>query len=572
MTLRSRQWFAPQDLNGMLQRGWLRAQGYTPDVFDGRPVIGIANSWSEATPCNAHLRRVAEHVKRGVWRAGGLPLEFPTMSLSENLMKPTTMLFRNLMAMEVEESIRGMPFDAVVLLSGCDKTTAAMLMGAASADVPAIMVTGGPMLRGLRGTQELAGATAVWGISDEQRVGRIGVDEIAELEGCIARSDGHCGVMGTASTMAAMAEALGLTLPGNAAIPASDARRLALADMSGQVAVSLAQRDLRPSHLLTHEAFENAITVDMAIGGSSNAIIHLLALARRVGIPLGLEDFDRISRTTPLIANVRPSGEFQMEDFFYAGGIPAVIAQLLTLLHDDAMTVNGRTIRENNAAAEILDPRVISTLDSPLATEGGTVVLRGNLCPDGAVIKSSAASAGLLRHRGRAVVFKDKRDLMNRIDDPDLDVDPMCVLVQQMGGPHGGPGMPEWGMLPIPAKLIAQGVTDMVRISDARMSGTAFGTCVLHVSPESAIGGPLALVRDGDEIELDVDARTLTLCVADEELERRRAEWVAPAPAFTRGYGLLYLERVMQAHEGADMDFLAGGPGQDLDPYVPTSH
>jgi len=572
MTLRSRQWFAPQDLNGMLHRGWLRAQGYTPDVFDGRPVIGIANSWSEATPCNAHLRRVAEHVKRGVWRAGGLPLEFPTMSLSENLMKPTTMLFRNLMAMEVEESIRGMPFDAVVLLSGCDKTTAAMLMGAASADVPAIMVTGGPMLRGLRGTQELAGATAVWEISDEQRVGRIGVDEIAELEGCIARSDGHCGVMGTASTMAAMAEALGLTLPGNAAIPASDARRLALADMSGQVAVSLAQRDLRPSHLLTHEAFENAITVDMAIGGSTNAIIHLLALARRVGIPLGLEDFDRISRTTPLIANVRPSGEFQMEDFFYAGGIPAVIAQLLTLLHDDAMTVNGRTIRENNAAAEILDPRVISTLDRPLATEGGTVVLRGNLCPDGAVIKSSAASAGLLHHRGRAVVFKDKRDLMNRIDDPDLDVDALCVLVQQMGGPHGGPGMPEWGMLPIPAKLIAQGVTDMVRISDARMSGTAFGTCVLHVSPESAIGGPLALVRDGDEIELDVDARTLTLCVADEELERRRAEWVAPAPAFTRGYGLLYLERVMQAHEGADMDFLAGGVGQDLDPYVPTSH
>jgi dihydroxy-acid dehydratase len=554
MTLRSRRWFGPTDLNGMLQRGWLRAQGYSTEHFDGRPVIGIANSWSEATPCNAHLRRVADHVKRGVWRAGGLPLEFPTMSLSENLMKPTTMLFRNLMAMEVEESIRGMPFDAVVLLSGCDKTTAAMLLGAASADVPAIMVTGGPMLRGMRGTRELAGATAVWEISDDQRAGRIGPADVEELESCIARSDGHCGVMGTASTMASVAEALGITLPGNAAIPASDGRRLALAEASGIAAVTLAHEDLRPSALLTRNAFENAITTDMAIGGSTNAIVHLLALARRVGVALDLDDFDRISSQTPLLANVRPSGEYQMEDFFYAGGIPAVMAQLGPLLHGAELTINGHTVAENVAGAEILDPRVIRTLATPLAAEGGTVVLRGNLCPDGAVIKQSAASTHLLRHRGRAVVFRDKRDLMARIDDPDLDVGPDSVLVQQMGGPRGGPGMPEWGMLPVPAKLMRKGIRDMVRISDARMSGTAFGTCVLHVSPESAVGGPLALVQDGDEIELDVAARRLTL------------------HAFVRGYGRLYVERVRQAHEGADFDFLDGGPGLDLDPYVPTSH
>lgn len=556
----------------MLHRGWLRAQGHSSSDFDGRPVIGIANSWSEATPCNAHLRRVAEHVKRGVWQAGGLPLEFPTMSLSENLMKPTTMLFRNLMAMEVEESIRGMPFDAVVLLSGCDKTTAAMLMGAASADIPAIMVTGGPMLRGIRGTTELAGATAVWEISADQRRGLIGADELAELESCIARSDGHCGVMGTASTLASMAEALGLTLPGNAAIPAPDARRLTLAEASGRTAVAIALAGVRPSHILTRDAFENAIAVDMAIGGSTNAIIHLLALAGRVGVPLDLADFDRISSRTPFIANLRPSGEYQMEDFYYAGGIPAVIAQLLPALHGSAITVNGRTIGENNRAVPILDPRVIRTTADPLASEGGTVILRGNLCPDGAVIKRSAASPGLLRHRGRAVVFRDKHDLMARIDDPDLEVDADSVLVQQMSGPIGGPGMPEWGMLPIPQKLIRAGVRDMVRISDARMSGTSFGTCVLHVSPESAIGGPLALVRDGDEIELDVDGRRLELCVSDAELADRREAWIAPAMAFTRGYGKLYLDRVTQANEGADLDFLGGGPGRDLDPYLPTSH
>jgi dihydroxy-acid dehydratase len=369
-----------------------------------------------------------------------------------------------------------------------------------------------------------------------------------------------------------MAESLGMTLPGNAAIPGPDSRRLALADRSGQVAVQLARGDLRPSRVLTREAFENAIAVDMAIGGSTSAIIHLLALARRAGVALGLDDFDRISRRTPLLANVRPSGEFQMEDFFYAGGIPAVIAQLLPLLRRDSMTVNGRTISENNDGAAILDPRVIHRLDQPLASEGGTVVLQGNLCPDGAVIKRSAASPALLHHRGRAVVFKDKLDLMARIDDPGLAVDATSVLVQQKGGPKGAPGMPEWGMLPIPAKLIQRGVTDMVRLSDARMSGTAFGTCVLHISPESAVGGPLALVRDGDEIELDVEARTLILYVPDEELARRRREWVPPEPAFTRGYGRLYLDHVLQANEGADLDYLAGGPGQDLEPYLPTSH
>ena len=465
-----------------------------------------------------------------------------------------------------------MPFDSVVLLSGCDKTTAAMLLGAASADIPAVMVTGGPMLRGISGTTELAGASEVWRLSEEQRAGRLTDDQLLTLETCIARSDGHCGVMGTASTMASMAEALGMTLPGNAAIPAADARRMTLADASGVLAVELATSDRRPSTLMTRAAFENAIAVDMAIGGSTNAIVHLLALARRVGVPLDLDDFDRISGRAPLLANVKPSGEFQMEDFFCAGGIPAVIRQLLPLLNGMALTVNGRSIAENAERAEILDPRIIRTVEAPLAPTGGTVVLRGNLCPDGAVLKRSVASPGLLRHRGRAVVFANKRDLMARIDDPGLEVDATSVLVPQMGGPHGGPGMPEWGMLPIPAKLIRQGVTDMVRVSDARMSGTAYGTCVLHIAPESAIGGPLALVLDGDEIELDVDARRLTLCVADEELARRRAAWRPAPPAFTRGYGRLYLDRVQQADQGADFDFLAGGPGADREPYVPTSH
>jgi len=570
--LRSQLWFGPDDLNGLIHRAWIGSEGFTRDVFDGRPVIGIANSWSETTNCNVHLRDLADHVKRGVWRAGGLPLEFPVISLGEAIMKPTTMLFRNLMAMDVEECIRAYPFDGVVLLSGCDKTTVAMLMGAASADVPAIMVTGGPMLRGIHGTQELPSGSAVWAADTERRAGRLSDEKWQELESCITRSAGHCGVMGTASTMASMAEALGMTMPGNAAIPAVDTRRSVHAELAGSQIVHVIEADLRPSRILTQEAFENAITTDMAIGGSTNAVVHLVAIARRVGIRLPLLLFDEISRRTPLLADVWPSGTYQMEDFYYAGGLPAVLAQLLPLLHRDAMTVNGRTVEENATGSEILDVRVIRPLDDPLAPDGGTVVLTGNLCPEGAVLKKSAASPELLQHRGRAVVFRDKRDLMSRVDDPNLEVDRSSVLVQQNGGPRGGPGMPEWGQLPIPAKLLRQGVTDMVRISDARMSGTAYGTCILHVSPESAIGGPLALVRDGDEIELDTERRRLTLHVPDDELARRRTAWAQPAPAFSRGYGRLYEEHVLQAHEGADFDFLEGGPGVDLAPYRPTSH
>jgi len=570
--LRSELWFADTDLNGFIHRAWLKAEGLADDVFRGRPVIGIANSWSEATTCNSHLRTVAEHVKRGVWRAGGFPLEFPVISLGEVLMKPTTMLFRNLMSMDVEECIRAYPFDGVVLLSGCDKTTPAMLMGAASADVPAILLTGGPMLRGMWGSEELGSGTDVWRYWDERRAGRLGEEEWCELENCISRSTGHCMVMGTASTMAAMAEALGMTLPGNAAIPAPDARRLALAEATGRRIVEMVAEDLRPSRILTREAFENAIRVDMAIGGSTNAIVHLVALAGRVGVPLPLALFDRLSRETPFIANVRPSGKYLMEDFFYAGGLPAVMKELLPLLHGDALTVTGRSLAENVRPARVRNRDVIVPLDRPLGREGGTVILYGNLCPDGAVLKQTAASPHLLRHRGRAVVFESKRDLMARIDDPALPVDESSVLVQKLGGPRGAPGMPEWGQLPIPAKLLRQGVKDLVRISDARMSGTSYGTCVLHVSPESAVGGPLALVRDGDEIELDVPARRLTLHVPEAELARRRAQWTPPPPAFTRGYGRLYLQHVLQAHEGADFDFLRGGPGRDWEPYRPTSH
>jgi dihydroxy-acid dehydratase len=569
---RSRQWFGRDDLDGFIHKAWLRSEGYANDVFDGRPVIGVANSWSEVANCNSHLRALAEHVKRGVWRAGGFPLEFPVMSLAEPLMRPTTMLYRNLLAMEVEESIRAHPFDGVVLLSGCDKTTPAMLMGAASADVPAILVTGGPMLRGMRGPTEFAGATAVLEAWDERRRGELDDEGWAELQGCIARSSGFCGVMGTASTMACMGEALGMALPGDAVIPAVDARRSVKAEEAGARIVAMVEEDLRPSRVLTLDAFENAIAVDMAIGGSTNAVIHLVAIARRAGVPLPLERFDEISRRTPLLVDVRPSGRHQMEGFFYAGGLPAVMRELLPQLHADALTVTGRSVGDNVAGARILDPSVIRTAAAPLAPDGGTVILFGNLCPDGAVLKQSAASPKLMRHRGRAVVFRNKQDLLDRIDAPDLDVEASSVLVQQSAGPHGGPGMPEWGQLPIPRKLLAAGITDMVRISDARMSGTSFGTCVLHVAPESAVGGPLALVQDGDEIELDVEHRRLELLVDDAELTRRRAAWTRPAPAFTRGYGRLYLDHVLQANEGADFDLLAGGPGVDLGPYRAPGH
>jgi L-arabonate dehydrase len=557
--LRSRNWFGRTDLDGFAHRSWLRTEGFSDHVFDGRPVVGIANSWSELTTCNAHLRQVAEAVKRGVWSAGGFPLEFPTISLGEVLMKPTAMLFRNLMAMDVEECIRAYPLDAVVLLSGCDKTTPAMLMGAASADVPAIMVTGGPMLRGVWRQEELGSGTDLWRLWAERRAGRLSDEEFCEAEACMSRSAGHCMVMGTASTMASMAEALGMTLPGNAAIPAPDARRLALAELSGRRAVEMARAGgPRPSEILTPEAFDNAIRADMAIGGSTNAIVHLVAIAGRVGVPLPLSRFDALSRTTPLLVNVRPSGKYLMEDFFYAGGLPAVLRELLPLLHAGALTVNGRTIGDNVRPARIWNEDVIRPLGVPLGPEGGTVILAGNLCPDGAVLKQSAASPHLLRHRGRAVVFEDHADLHRRIDDPALPVDETSVLVLKHVGPKGAPGMPEWGAAPIPAKLLRAGVKDMVRISDARMSGTSYGTVVLHIAPESAVGGPLALVRDGDEIELDVPARRLTLRVSDEELGRRRAGWRPRPPHFERGYGRLFLEHVLQANEGCDFDFLRG--------------
>jgi len=558
-TLRSRNWFGPRTLDGLMNRAYLRAEGFSDLVFDGRPVVGIANSWSELNNCNAHLRQVAEAVKRGVWSAGGFPLEFPTISLGEILMKPTTMLFRNLMAMDVEECIRAYPLDAVVLLAGCDKTTPAMLMGAASADVPAIMVTGGPMLRGTWRTEQLGSGTDARRLWAEHRAERLSDEELCEVEACLSRSAGHCMVMGTASTMASMAEALGMTLPGNAAIPGPDSRRLALAELSGRRAVELALAGgPRPSEVLTAQAFDNAIRTDMAIGGSTNAIVHLLALAGRAGVDLTLRRFDELSKTTPLLVNVKPSGKHLMEDFFHAGGLPVVLRELLPLLHGEAPTVTGRSLADNVRDARCWNEDVIRPLGIPLAPEGGTVILFGNLCPDGAVLKQSAASPALLTHLGRAVVFEHQADIARRIDDPALAIDETSVLVLKHAGPKGAPGMPEWGAAPIPARLLKRGVTDMVRISDARMSGTSYGTVVLHMAPESAVGGPLALVRDGDQIELDVPARRLTLRVDDAELARRRAAWTPPPPHYTSGYGRLFLDHVLQADTGCDFDFLRG--------------
>ncbi len=555
--LRSQEWFGGSAYEASVRRAWLRSEGFGAQVFGGRPVVGICNSWSELNNCNVHLRQVAEAVKRGVWAAGGFPLEFPTISLGELFMKPTTMLFRNLMAMDVEEMIRANPIDGVVLLCGCDKTTPAQLMGAASADIPAIMVTGGPMLAGNWKGNVLGSGTDGRRYFQELRAGRITDEQWCEIEGCIARSAGHCTVMGTASTMAALAEALGMTLPGNAAIPAVDSRRYQLAEASGARIVEMIRQDLRPSRILTRAAFENAIKTDMAIGGSTNAVVHLVAIAGRLGIELPLSEFDRISRQTPFLVNVKPSGAYVMEDFFYAGGLPAVLKELAPLLDTTVLTATGRTLEENLRSVERSTNRdVIRPLDQPLAPEGGTAILYGSLAPGGAVIKQTAASPRLLRHRGRAVVFASYDDLRARIDDPALEVDANSILVLQNAGPKGGPGFPEWGHLPIPAKLLKQGVDDMVRISDARMSGTSFGTDVLHVAPESAVGGPLALVRTGDEISLDVEARRLDLCVSQGELNRRRAQWRPPAPHYTRGYGKLFLDHVTQADQGCDFDFL----------------
>jgi dihydroxy-acid dehydratase len=559
---RSASWFGRQDRNGFLHRSLLRNQGHPDDVFDGRPVIGICNSYSELTPCNGHLRSLADHVKRGVWRAGGFPLEFPTMSLGESLMRPTAMLFRNLMSMEVEESIRANPLDGVVLLSGCDKTTPAQLMGAASVDLPAIMVTGGPMLNGKFRGRDIGSGTQVWQFSEATRAGEMAREDFFEAESCIARSNGHCMTMGTASTMACLAEALGMQLPGSAAIPAVDSRRAVVAEHAGRRIVEMVDEGLRPSRILTRKAFENAVVVNAAIGGSTNAVIHLTALAGRVGVELELEAFDRLAREVPLLVNLMPSGTYLMEDFYYAGGLPAVVSELGDRLHRDAVTVTGRSIGRNcDGAGPVPGSDVIRSSASPLAVGAGTAVLRGNLCPDGAVIKQSAASPRLLRHRGRAVVFASIEEYDAAVDSPDLDVDEDSVLVLQHAGPRGYPGMPEVGNLQLPRKLLERGITDMVRISDARMSGTSYGTVVLHVAPEAAVAGPLALVRTGDMIELDVEARTLHLDVDDEELARRRQAWTPPAPPAARGYVKLYVDHVLQANRGADFDFLVGGSG-----------
>lgn len=556
--LRSQSWFEGPEYYAFSRRAWLRSEGFSRRLFDGRPIVGIANSWSELNNCNAHLRTVAEAVKRGVWAAGGVPLEFPTISLGEMFLKPTSMLFRNLMAMDVEEMIRANPIDGVVLLGGCDKTTPAQLMGAASADLPAIMVTGGPMLAGDWRGRKLGAGTDGRKLFDLYRTGELADEQLCEIEGGLARSAGHCTVMGTASTMAAVAEALGMTLPGAAAIPAPDSRRLQIAEESGRRIVEMIGEDLRPSKILTREAFENAVTVLMALGGSTNAVVHLLALAGRCEVPLSLDDFDRISRRTPCVANIKPSGEFLMEDFFAAGGLPVVIRDLAALLHGEALTVNGRTLAGNAAQAECWNRDVIRTPENALSAEGGIAILRGNLAPRGAVIKTTAASPELLRHRGRAYVFETRDQMMAEIDRDDLAVDRDTILVMKNCGPKGAPGFPEWGQIPMPKKLLNQGIRDMVRISDARMSGTSFGTVVLHVAPESAAGGPLAAVRTGDEILLDAEARTLELLVSDSEIAERLKKLTPAKPHYHRGYGKLFLDHVTQADEGCDFDFLRG--------------
>jgi L-arabonate dehydrase len=553
---RSSEWFQAPEYYGFGRRAWLRSEGFPADVFNGKPVVGICNSWSELNNCNAHLRDVAVAVKRGVWAAGGVPLEFPTISLGEMFMRPTTMMYRNLMAMDVEESIRANPLDAVVLLCGCDKTTPAQLMGAASADIPAIVVPGGPMLAGEWRGQRLGSGTDGKKLFDQYRTGRLTEEEWCEIEGCIARTAGHCTVMGTASTMTSLAEAMGMTLPGSANIPAPDSRRMAIAELSGRAVVEMIEPGLKPSRILTRAAFENAITVLMALGGSTNAVIHLIAIAGRVGIRLTLEDFDRVSRRTACIVNVKPSGEYLMEDLFHAGGIPAVMNRIQDLLQGDCETVNGKTIAENISGALPLNDTVIRSREGALSPEGGIAVLHGNLAPNGAVIKQTTASPDLMQHRGRAFVFETRDQMLAQIDRDDLPVDRNTVLVMRNCGPKGAPGFPEWGHIPMPRKLLNEGVTDMVRISDARMSGTSYGTVVLHVAPESAIGGPLALVETGDEILLDVSNRKLELLVAPEELERRASLFTPPPRHYDRGYGRLFLDHVTQADQGCDFDFL----------------
>ncbi|VTU19974.1 L-arabonate dehydratase [Variovorax sp. PBS-H4] len=570
--LRSAEWFGPADKNGVMYRSWMKNQGIPDHEFDGRPIVGICNTWSELTPCNAHFRKIAEHVKRGISEAGGFPVEFPVFSNGESNLRPTAMFTRNLASMDVEEAIRGNPIDAVVLLTGCDKTTPALLMGAASCDIPAIVVTGGPMLNGKLEGRNIGSGTAVWQLHESLKAGEIDLHHFLAAEGGMSRSAGTCNTMGTASTMACMAEALGASLPHNAAIPAVDARRYVLAQMSGARAVAMAREGLTLSKILTREAFENAIRVNAAIGGSTNAVIHLKAIAGRIGVELALEDWTRIGRGTPTIVDLMPSGRFLMEEFYYAGGLPAVLRRLGEaglLPHPGALTVNGHTLWDNVRDAPSYDDEVIRPLDRPLMDDGSIRILRGNLSPRGAVLKPSAATPELLQHRGRAVVFEDFDHYKRRIGDESLEVDASSVLVMKNCGPRGYPGMAEVGNMGLPPKLLRQGIKDMVRISDARMSGTAYGTVVLHVAPEAAAGGPLAAVRDGDWIELDCEGGRLHLDISDEELAARLAALAAPveeppAAQARGGYRRLYIDHVLQADEGCDFDFLVGCRGAEV--------
>ena len=557
--LRSHRWLGVQDLRAFGHRSRLRQIGYDADDWACKPVIGIINTWSDINACHAHLRSRAEDVKRGVLQAGGFPLELPAISLAEPFVKPTTMLYRNFLAMETEELLRSHPIDGAVLLGGCDKTTPGLLMGAISMDIPAIYCPAGPMLRGNWRGQTLGSGSDVWKYWDEKRAGRITEAAWADMESGIARSFGTCMTMGTAATMMAIAEAMGMTLPGASSIPAADAAHPRMCAHAGRRIVDMVWEDLTPGKILTPAAFENAITTHMAMGGSTNAIIHVVAMARRAGVALSLELFDQISRKVPVIANIRPSGAYLMEDFFYAGGLPALMKMLGERLHGSALTVNGRTVADNLETAEVFNADVIRAPDTAIYAEGATAVLKGNLAPRGAVMKPAAAEARLTKHRGKAVVFRDYNHMAAEIERDDLDVTPDHVLVLQNAGPKGGPGMPEWGMLPIPRKLVKAGVRDMLRISDARMSGTSYGACILHVAPESFVGGPLALVKTGDAIEVDVAKRLLHLHVSDEEMARRRAAWVAPAPRYERGYGRMFQEHIGQADDGCDFDFLEHG-------------
>ncbi len=568
-TLRSREWYGKADKDGFAHRSWMKNQGLPDHVFDGRPIIGICNTWSELNPCNSHFRRIAEHVKRGVWEMGGFPAEFPVFSNSESQLRPTSMLFRNLASMDVEEAIRALPIDGVVLLVGCDKTTPALLMGAASCDIPTIALSGGPMLNGKYEGTDIGSGTNTWVFDQMVKAGKMSLEAFMSAEAGNSRSNGHCNTMGTASTMASMVESLGIGLPTNAAIPAVDSRRYILSHMVGRRIVEMVGEDMKMSKVLKKENFENAIMVNGALGGSTNAVVHLLAIAGRLGIDVSLADWDRLGREVPCIVNLMPSGKYLMEDFYYAGGLPAVIREMGRFLNKKALTVNGKTIWENNKDAACYNRKVIFPLNKPFKKQGGIAVLKGNLSPNGAIIKPSAASPHLMKHKGRAVVFKDIEDYHARIEDPKLDIDENCVMVLQNCGPKGYPGMAEVGNMGLPPKVLKKGITDMVRISDARMSGTAYGTVVLHIAPEAAVGGPLALIQNGDIIELDVKARKLQLHVSDAELAKRRKAWKGFQTPHKRGYAKMYVDTVLQADKGVDLDFLVGKSGT---PTLRESH